>query len=116
MKKAALLNPTNLLRAFLVLGVLYFAHNALAAVAPQDEQRELSSVTSNEGHNIDHTEVYKINDGYGEYAGQGKTKLQAQSGAREACVMAKVAAFESRFGSTPDADTADRMIDACINK
>jgi hypothetical protein len=94
----------TLLRYFLIFGVLYFAHSAFAA--PQNESRELAA----------HTEVYKITDGYGEYAGQGSTKIQAQSGAREACVMAKITAYESRFGVTPDPDTADLMIDACINK
>jgi hypothetical protein len=62
------------------------------------------------------TQTYKITDGYGEYVGQGKTKLQASSNAREACIMQKVMAYESRHGTTPDADTADLFIDACINR
>ncbi len=114
MNKVNYLKPTNLLRAFLVLGVLYFAHNAMASVSY--DERELSSVGSASNSERAHTEIYTINDGYGEYRGQGKTKIQAQSGAREACVISKVAAYESRFGVTPDADTADLMIDACINK
>jgi hypothetical protein len=63
-----------------------------------------------------HTETYKFTDGYGTYAGQGSTKLEAHSQAWESCVSNKVAQYESRHGQTPDADTADLFIDACINK
>lgn len=59
---------------------------------------------------------YKFTDGYGEYSGHGATKIEASSQAREACIMKKVAAYENRFGVTPDADTADLYIDACINR
>ncbi|MEQ1665602.1 MAG: hypothetical protein ABL927_09530, partial [Bdellovibrionales bacterium] len=60
---------------------------------------------------------YKIEDGYGVYTGQGKTKLQASEGARAGCVLSKVDAYENKNGGiTPDADTVDYFIDACINK
>lgn len=62
-------------------------------------------------------ESYKIEDGYGVYTGQGKTKLQASEGARTGCVLSKVAAYENKNGGiTPDTDTVDYFIDACINK
>jgi hypothetical protein len=59
---------------------------------------------------------YQIEDGYGQYTGYGKTKLQAAGQAREACIMQKVIAYEGRHGVTPDEDTADLFIDACINR
>lgn len=62
------------------------------------------------------TVSYKITDGYGEYTGHGSTQIQAASHAREACIMQKITAYENRFGVTPDADTADMFIDACINR
>jgi len=61
--------------------------------------------------------TYKITDGYGTYVGHGATKLQAREQAWEGCVAQKVLAYESRNGGqTPDADTADLFIDACINR
>jgi hypothetical protein len=77
---------------------------------PTDQTRDLSSTE------VVHTETYKFQDGYGLYVGQGKTKIEAQSQAREKCVQNQVMAYEARHGFTPDPDTADLMIDACINK
>lgn len=60
--------------------------------------------------------TYKITDGYAEYTGQGATKIMASEQARSACIMQKVSAYENRYGVTPDADTTDLFIDACINR
>ena len=62
-------------------------------------------------------QTYTIQDGYGKYVGQGNTKIEAESDAREKCAQSQFVAYEDRHaGTTPDADTADLMIDACINK
>lgn len=60
--------------------------------------------------------TYAIKDGYGEYRGIGKTKLKAKEMAWEKCAQAKVAAYENRSGQMPDADTADMIIESCINQ
>jgi hypothetical protein len=62
------------------------------------------------------TQTYKITDGYGTYVGHGETSLKAREQAWEGCVASKVLQYEARFGATPDADTADLFIDACINR
>jgi len=112
------MKASRLLKYFIAFGVLYFAIHAMAATEEISADRAVSSTSSADSASTaaPHSEVYKINDGYGEYVGQGKTKIQAQSGAREACVNAKIDAYESRHGMTPDPDTADLMIDSCINK
>jgi hypothetical protein len=110
------MKPARLLKYFLVFGVLYFTIHALASTEEISASRDITSSDSASSASIAHSEIYKINDGYGEYTGEGKTKIQAQSGAREACINAKVNMYESRHGVTPDADTADLMIDSCINK
>lgn len=79
------------------------------AWAAQSSQRELSS-------HIPKMVTYKITDGYGEYTGTAENKIKASAVARESCIMEKVLAYESRHGVTPDADTTDLFIDACINK
>jgi hypothetical protein len=115
------MKPTEALKYFLVFAVLYFAVQAMAMpeadVAPNVARRDVTSAgNADSASTAAHTEIYKIDDGYGSYVGQGKTKIQAASGAREACIMAKVNQYEYRHGVTPDADTADLFIDSCINK
>ncbi len=110
------MKPERLLMYFIAFGVLYFAIHAMAATNADDLSAQRSLTSAEAASTAAHSEIYKINDGYGEYTGQGQSKIEAQSGAREACVNAKVAAYENRHGVTPDPDTADLMIDSCINK
>ena len=91
----------------LALGALLVGSQALAANSGQADYASNSTPE---------TVSYKITDGYGEYSGYGATKNQAAGNARTACIMQKVAAYENRFGVTPDEDTADMFIDACINR
>ncbi len=88
-------------------------HRAFGAADQSDPTKQARDLSSTD---VVHTETYKFQDGYGTYVGQGKTKIEAQSQAREKCVQNQVLAYEARHGFTPDADTADMMIDACINK
>jgi len=80
------------------------------------QSRDLSSTEAVAVGAVTHAETYKFQDGYGTYSGQGSNKIEAQSDAREKCINNQVAGYEARHGVTPDADTADLMIDACINK
>ncbi len=100
----------NVIRALAATVILYGGQTAYAMSSqPSIDQASQSP-------QVDHTEIYKITDGYGEYGGQGHTKIEAQSQARESCITSKINSYESKHGVTPDADTADMMIDACINK
>lgn len=94
------------MKTFITLSLLAFGLNA-AALAEAD-----APPVKHGG-----IQTYTIKDGYGQYDGQGRTKIEAESDAREKCAESQFSAYENRHnGQTPDADTADLMIDACINK
>ena len=90
------------MKSLIILSLMVAGVNAFA-MTPSAQQNDV--------------QTYTIQDGYGKYVGQGNTKIQAESNAREKCAQSQFVAYEDRHaGGTPDADTADLMIDACINK
>lgn len=105
------INVASLLKSLIMLAAIA-AINLVSVVGFTANQSNLALASNVVGATVS----YKITDGYGEYTGHGATKIQASSHAREACIMQKIAAYENRFGVTPDADTADMFIDACINR
>src|SRR6185312_10329486 len=94
----------------MIIGLIGLPLYAQAEIDESNANRQVTSASAEMPSTAPaHSEVYKFEDGYGQYMGQGKTKIEAQSSAREACVNAKVDAYEGRHGQVPDADTADLM-------
>lgn len=94
------------MKTIILTATLMFGFNAWAMLATTNDAQQSRGIQS-----------YTIRDGYGTYVGHGPSKIAAASDARTQCVHHLEVAYEDGHqGTTPDPDTADLMIDACINK